>query len=194
MDAAIDPLLAIAEEFARARSEEPVDAAAMALASADARGRPSVRMVLLRGVDERGLVFFTNYLSRKGQELTANPYAALCVHWAKAGRQVRAEGPVTRVSIEESDAYFATRPRGSQLGAWASAQSEPIESREALLERLRAVEARFGDGPVPRPEHWGGFRLEPERIELWRSHADRLHERILYLRQGHGWETRILMP
>jgi pyridoxamine 5'-phosphate oxidase len=194
MDTPVDPLLDIAEAFARARSEEPVDASAMALASADTRGRPSVRMVLLRGVDERGFVFFTNYLSRKGQELTDNPYAALCIHWAKAERQVRAEGPVSRVSVEESDAYFATRPRGSQLGAWASAQSEPIESRQALLERLHAVEARFGDGPVPRPEHWGGFRLEPERIELWHGQRDRLHERILYTRQDGAWQTRILMP
>ena len=142
-----------------------------------ASGRPSVRMVLLRGADERGFVFHTNYTSRKARELAENPHAALCVHWHAIEEQIRIEGAVERLDGAESDAYFASRPRGSQLGAWASRQSAPLPSRETLEEEYRAIEQRFQGSTVPRPPFWGGFRLIPARIEFWFGRADRLHER-----------------
>jgi pyridoxamine 5'-phosphate oxidase len=171
-----------------------VDTAPVALATADASGRPSVRMVLLRGADEHGFVFHTNYTSRKARELTENPHAAICVHWHAIEEQIRIEGTVERLDDRASDDYFASRPRGSQIGAWASRQSEALDSRETLEEVYRAVERRFHGGPVPRPPFWGGFRLIPDRIEFWFGRADRLHDRLLYLREGNGWRVERLYP
>ncbi|WP_437669642.1 pyridoxamine 5'-phosphate oxidase [Sorangium sp. So ce131] len=189
-----DPFALARELLAQRRTTEPTDATAMTLATADASGRPSARVVLLKGIDERGFVFFTNYGSRKAAELGANPFAALCIHWAKAAEQIRAEGRVERVSDAESDAYFASRPRGSQIGAWASRQSAPLPSREALLERVREIEARFEGRPVPRPAFWGGYRLVPDRVEFWWGQESRLHDRALYLRDGDGWRVERLYP
>lgn len=184
-------------EFSRAieRAEaRGIDTTPVALATADANGRPSVRMVLLRGVDERGFVFHTNYKSRKARELEANPYAALCFHWPTLEEQIRVEGSVDRLPPDESDAYFAGRPRGSQLGAWASAQSEILASRETFDEEYAAVEARFAGQPVPRPPFWGGYRIDPSRIEFWYGRTDRLHDRILYVREGSNWMVQRLYP
>jgi pyridoxamine 5'-phosphate oxidase len=171
-----------------------VDTAPVALATADASGKPSVRMVLLRGVDERGFVFHTNYESRKARELDENPRAALCVHWHSLEEQIRIEGRVERLDADESDVYFASRPRGSQLGAWASRQSAPLASRETLEEEYRATERRFEGGSVPRPPFWGGYRLIPDRIEFWFGRPDRLHDRLLYVRDGSGWRIERLYP
>ena len=171
-----------------------VDTAPVALATADVRGRPSVRMVLLRGADERGFVFHTNYASRKARDLADNPYAAICVHWHAIEEQIRIEGTVVRLDDPESDEYFATRPRGSQIGAWASRQSEPLASRERLEQEYRASEQRFEGGAVPRPAFWGGYRLIPERIEFWFGRSDRLHDRLLYVREGDGWRIERLYP
>jgi pyridoxamine 5'-phosphate oxidase len=151
-------------------------------------------MVLLRGVDERGFIFHTNYLSRKGHELDTNPHAALCFHWPTLDEQIRVEGEVARLSAEESDAYFDSRPRGSQLGAWASAQSRVLVSRESLEEEYRAIEAKFAGRTVPRPPFWGGFRLNPHRIEFWYGRPDRLHDRLVYTRQGDVWRIGRLYP
>jgi len=171
-----------------------VDTAPVALATADASGRPSVRMVLLRGADEHGFVFHTNYTSRKARELTENPHAAICVHWHAIEEQIRIEGTVERLDDRASDDYFASRPRGSQIGAWASRQSDTLDSRETLEAAYRAIEQRFHGGPVPRPPFWGGFRLIPERIEFWFGRADRLHDRLLYLREANGWRVERLYP
>ena len=151
-------------------------------------------MVLLRGVDERGFVFHTNYNSRKARELGANPQAALCFHWPTLEEQIRVEGGTERLTAAESDAYFNTRPRGSQLGAWASEQSEVLPSRETLEEQYRAVERRFEGSPVPRPPFWGGFRLVPDRIEFWFGRPDRLHDRVSYTREREGWRIERLYP
>lgn len=167
---------------------------AMALATADAEGRPSVRMVLLKGVDEDGFVFFTNYESRKAGELDANPRAALCFHWAVHERQVRVTGSVERVSEEESFAYFRTRGRGSRIGAWASLQSRPLDARETLEARVKEMKERFQGDDVPLPPYWGGYRIRPETIEFWQGRADRLHDRLVFERKGDGWATRRLYP
>ena len=171
-----------------------VDTAPVALATADASGRPSVRMVLLRGADEHGFVFHTNYTSRKARDLTENPHAAICVHWQAIEEQIRIEGTVEQLDDRASDEYFASRPRGSQIGAWASRQSATLDSRETLEDEYRAVEQRFHGVAVPRPPFWGGFRLIPERIEFWFGRADRLHDRLLYLREGDGWRVERLYP
>lgn len=166
----------------------------MTLATADPSGRPSARVVLLKGVDERGFVFFTNYGSRKARELQDNPQAALCFYWRDFDEQVRVEGRVELLPEEESDAYFASRERASQIGAWASRQSEPMASRTQLLARYAAIEARFAGRPVPRPPFWGGFLLVPQRIEFWFNQIHRLHDRIVYTRQGDGWQSERLFP
>jgi pyridoxamine 5'-phosphate oxidase len=187
---AITEFLAAAD---RARQHQ-VDTAPAALATADADGRPSLRIVLVRQVDERGFVFHTNFNSRKGRELVTNPHAALCFYWPTLDEQIRAEGSVERLGGEESDAYFVTRPRGSQLGAWASDQSARLESRETLEARYRDIEKRFEGVPVPRPPFWGGFRLRPARVEFWYGRPDRLHDRVLYVRDGDGWRIERLYP
>jgi len=181
--------------FAEACATEPNDSNAMALATADARGRPSVRMVLLKGHGPDGFVFYTNRESRKGGEMTANPHAALLFHWKSLRRQIRIEGALTLATDAESDAYFATRHRDSQLGAWASDQSRPLDRRETFEARFEAAQARFAGGDVPRPPHWGGYRVTPERIEFWQDRAHRLHERRLFLPDGAGgWREGLLYP
>jgi pyridoxamine 5'-phosphate oxidase len=171
-----------------------VDTAPAALATADREGRPSVRIVLIRGVDERGFVFHTNYTSRKGRELDGNPHAALCFYWPTLDEQIRIEGRVGRLPADESDAYFNGRPRGSQLGAWASEQSAVLASREMLESRYREIEERFCDRLVERPAFWGGYRLTPSRIEFWYGRPDRLHDRVLYSRRDDGWQIERLYP
>jgi pyridoxamine 5'-phosphate oxidase len=167
---------------------------AMTLATATPDGRPSARMVLLKQVDEDGFVFFTNYNSAKSEQLDANPYAALVFYWAPLDRQIRVEGSVVRTTAQESRDYFTTRPRESQIGAWASAQSEVISSREALEQRARELEGLYCDREIDCPEHWGGYRLRPERIEFWKSRIGRLHDRILYQRGSDGWTISRLAP
>jgi pyridoxamine 5'-phosphate oxidase len=179
--------------FERAAAREAADPTAVALATVGASGAPSLRVVLLKGTDERGFTFFTNYGSRKARELDAEPRAALCFHWPSIGVQVRAEGATERLGAGESDAYFATRPRDTQLGAWASRQSEPLASRGELLARVAEAGRRF-PGAVPRPPFWGGYRLVPSRVEFWQADAARLHERTLYERTGEAWTVQLLFP
>jgi pyridoxamine 5'-phosphate oxidase len=193
-DLASDPLEQFRSWFAEAEAALEVPEAT-ALATASAGGAPSVRMVLLKGCDERGLVFYSHYTSRKGRELEANPQAALLLHWPLLGRQVRVEGRVERISAEESDSYFATRPREAQLGALASRQSEPVGSRSELDERLAELESELGAGPVPRPPTWGGFVLVPEAWEFWQHRASRLHDRFRYVREPSSvWRIERLFP
>ncbi|HEX6807730.1 MAG TPA: pyridoxamine 5'-phosphate oxidase [Gemmatimonadaceae bacterium] len=184
-------LLSEARRVDRARLPEPT---AMTLATVDDAGRPSARIVLLKDVDARGFVFYTNYESRKGRELLAHPWTALCFHWQPMERQVRVEGPVERVTNAEADAYFASRARMSRIGAWASRQSATLESDAELEQRVRDVEARFAGGDVPRPPNWSGFRVAPRRMEFWRGRPYRLHERLLYDRDDTGWRVRRLFP
>jgi pyridoxamine 5'-phosphate oxidase len=189
-----DPFARFADALARAHAAEAHDPTVMSLATADAAGAPSLRMVLLKGADERGFVFYTNRASRKGDELKKNPRAALCLYWPVLAEQVRVEGAVELVDDAESDAYFASRPRDSQLGAWASRQSRPLERHELLLERLQDLEEAHAGQPVPRPRWWGGYRVVPDRIEFWKSGPHRLHHRELYVRDGTGWRTELLNP
>jgi pyridoxamine 5'-phosphate oxidase len=189
-----DPIARFLESLARAGAASSFDATAAALATVDGRGQPSARIVLVKTVDARGFAFYTNRESRKGRELAENPRAALCFHWPALGEQVRVEGEVSLLGDEESAAYFATRPRESQIGAWASRQSAPLESRAALEAAARASEARFAGREVPRPPFWGGYLLRPERIEFWKSAEGRLHHRTVFERAAEGWRKFLLNP
>jgi pyridoxamine 5'-phosphate oxidase len=189
-----DPVERFEEWFREAEKADVEVPEAMTLATADADGAPSARMVLLKGVDDEGFVFYSGYVSRKAAELERNPLAALVLYWRPLGRQVRVEGRVERVSEAESAAYFATRPRGSQLAAWASQQSQPLESREELERRYAELEREYEGREVPRPPHWGGFRLRPDTIEFWEHRENRLHDRIRYTRARAGWTAELLSP
>ena len=191
---ATDPFALFDEWFAEAKLSEPNDPEAMAFATADARGRPSVRMVLLRRAGPDGFGFFTNLDSRKGVELGENPFGALVIHWKSLRRQVRAEGPVEQVSDAEADGYFAGRSRESRIGSWASDQSRPLESRELFEQRYAERVKEFAGRDVPRPPRWSGFRMRPERIEFWSDRPHRLHERRLFTRTPDGWEEGLLNP
>ncbi len=180
--------------LARARRQRLHEPTAMALATADSRGRPSVRTVLLKGLDARGLVFYTNLRSRKGRTLATNPHAALCLYWDPLRRQILVEGRVERISAREADAYWATRPRASQLAAWASRQSQPLDRRATLLVRLATARRQFAGRPVPRPPHWSGVRVIPDRLEFWTARPNRLHDRLCYTRLGRRWTRTLLYP
>jgi pyridoxamine 5'-phosphate oxidase len=189
-----DPLALFNAWLAEAIANEPNDANAMALATVDEGGLPDVRMVLLKDADERGFVFYSNTGSAKGRELAGNPKAALLFHWKSLRRQVRVRGPVSPVSDAEADAYWATRARPAQLGAWASDQSQELPDRLALEKRIAEFGLKFGLGKVPRPPHWTGFRVTPESLEFWRNRPFRLHERLVFQRAGEGWTTSRLFP
>ncbi len=188
------PFALFDEWFAEARASEINDPEAMTLATADSSGRPSARMVLLKGHGPDGFIFYTNELSAKGDELAQNPRAALLFHWKSLRRQVRIEGPVEPVSDAEADSYFASRGRDSQLGSWASDQSRPLDSRVTFERRFEEVQQRFEGGDVPRPPHWGGYRVIPERMEFWTDRPHRLHERRLFSWTGGGWKEGLLYP
>jgi pyridoxamine 5'-phosphate oxidase len=194
LGSATDPIALFAAWLAEAEAAEPDDPEAMALATVDGDGMPDVRMVLLKGHDADGFVFFTNLESAKGHELAANPKAALVFHWKSLGRQVRVRGPVSPVTAEEADAYFASRARGSRIGAWASQQSRPLESRFALEKAVATYTAKYAIGEIPRPPYWSGFRLAPVAIEFWKAGAFRLHERVKFTQAGDGWARTMLYP
>jgi pyridoxamine 5'-phosphate oxidase len=189
-----DPLRLFHHWFTAAVKARVLDPHAMALSTTGAAGKPTARMVLLKNLDDQGFIFFTNYLSRKGKELKRHPQAGLLFFWAPMSRQVRVEGKVKKLSARESDEYFKTRPRGSQLSAWASHQSEVVESREALEERMRELGKKYRHKKIPRPPYWGGYRVVPDSIEFWSGRLDRLHDRLLYQRKDGGWNLKRLAP
>ena len=190
----LDPIARFRASYERARQSEVFDVARVALATADAQGHPSVRFVLIKQFDARGFEVYTNLESRKALQLRENAWAGLAFHWDSTGEQVRVEGPVERIADVESDAYFGARPRGHQLGAWASRQSATIAGRAELEANVAAVTERFAGQPVPRPPFWGGLRVVPERIEFWQNRDDRMHDRVLYTRADGHWTTRLLSP
>jgi len=189
-----DPFSQFGAWLREAEASEPNNPNAMTLATVSADGRPSTRMVLLKGYDDQGFVFYTNYTSQKGRELLGNPNASLCFHWKSLGRQVRVDGRAEPVSDAEADAYFASRQRGSQIGAWASEQSRPVDSRDTLEERVRTVTAEYDGADVPRPPHWSGFRVVPDRIEFWTDRPNRLHDRQVFDRAEGDWREQRLQP
>lgn len=194
MTTADDPVARFAGEYERAAGTEPFEVSRCALATADDRGRPSVRFVLLKGFDDNGFVFFTNFESAKAKQLAENPHAEIAFHWHTTGVQVRVGGPVTRVSDEEADAYFASRDRASQLGAWASRQSDVLDRPQSLEAAVLETSERFANVSVPRPPFWGGYRVTPTAIEFWQNRDDRLHDRWLYERGGDAWRVQRLYP
>ena len=189
-----NPIELFQEWFEAAKQSETLLPDAASLATASATGIPSARMVLLKHVDDSGFVFYTNYGSQKARELDENPHAAMCIHWPLLQQQVRISGPVELVDTEESATYFATRSRGSQIGAWASSQSEPLGSRAILEARVQEVQERFEDGEAPLPTFWGGYRIKPERIEFWQGRSDRLHDRLTFSLNGAHWTSERLYP
>ncbi len=189
-----EPIKQIIDWLGAAEKKEPSDPGAMSIATVGANGRPSLRMVLLRGIDERGLVFYTNLASGKAVEIRTNPWVALCLHWKSTDRQVRVEGRAELVSEAEADAYFASRDRESQIGAWASKQSQPLVGRFKLERRVATFAARYAISSVPRPDFWSGYRVVPERVEFWEKRPFRLHERTLYEREGDAWAVSRLYP
>jgi pyridoxamine 5'-phosphate oxidase len=191
---AAEPFNLFGEWLADATKSEPNDPNALALATVDADGLPDVRMVLLKGFDQKGFVFYTNFESAKGREILGSMKAAMCFHWKSLRRQVRVRGPVEIVSDAEADAYYATRPRGSRIGAWASKQSRELESRFALEKAVAEYTARYPIGDIPRPAHWSGFRIVPQQIEFWHDRPFRLHDRVLFTSTGDGWEKARLYP
>ena len=190
----IEPISLFKEWLLEAERSEVVNPNAMALATADAEGRPSVRMVLLKDADSHGFTFYTNFESRKGIEISQNARVSICFYWKSLLREVRVDGPVSKVSNAEADKYFASRSRGSQIGAWASKQSRPLTQRLELEKRMAAYTAKFNIGKVPRPEFWGGYCLAPERIEFWQERKFRLHERVVYILSCKGWKSQKLYP
>lgn len=189
-----DPLALFREWYGEAQEHEALEPTAVTLATADSRGRPSARMVLLKQFDDQGFVFYTNLESRKGRELLENPFAALLFHWKSLKRQIRIEGPVNLVSDAEANAYYASRDRGSRIGAWASRQSQPMSSRHELEKEVARYTAKFGISEIPRPPNWSGFRIAPDRFEFWREGRFRLHERIVFSQTDKGWATERLFP
>ena len=190
-----DPIMLFQQWLSEAESSEINDPNAMTLATVDPNGRPVARIVLLKGLDERGFTFFTNRESRKGQALNLTPFAALCFHWKSLTRQVRVEGKVVMIDDAESDAYYNSRPRGSRIGAWASRQSRPLDARTTLADRVAELEKQYGENDViPRPPHWGGYRIIPDYIEFWHDGGFRLHTRLTYTRNENGWERGLIYP